>query len=47
MRRNKQNNPGLAPGDAGDMRHTLAALRSHCHGTGRAHPLWAPAAGQA
>jgi hypothetical protein len=20
---------------------------SHCHGTGRAHPLWAPAAGQA
>ncbi|MFF7183514.1 hypothetical protein [Streptomyces sp. NPDC008121] len=22
-------------------------LCSHCHGTGRAHPLWAPAAGQA
>ncbi|MFJ9576152.1 hypothetical protein ACIRQF_07120 [Streptomyces sp. NPDC101191] len=22
-------------------------LCSHCHGTGRAHPLWGPAAGQA
>ncbi|MFJ3880848.1 hypothetical protein ACIPW5_25790 [Streptomyces sp. NPDC090077] len=34
----------LAPFERPDA---LLSLCSHCHGTGRAHPLWAPTAGQA
>ncbi|MFG2394627.1 hypothetical protein ACGFYF_37960 [Streptomyces lavendulae] len=40
MRRNKQDNPGPAPSDAGDMWHALAALRqTHSEPVGRLVPF--------
>ncbi|UQX04772.1 hypothetical protein [Streptomyces sp. RerS4] len=40
MRRNKQNNPGPVPSDAGDMWHALAALRqTHSEPVGRLLPF--------